>query len=470
MTLRWKIILYILLGLFLLGLGLSIWWSVARVTAYRDFLNYRPDQDYRYDFSQTDAVQVPVAVSEKGFVWPHLTQPWDTAFLELRVEDSLPLPLFDPGLKASLGKARARQYFERGVSGLRYLNLSPLREAHPRAGQAVKLQGKHLSWPRQKARLLLFQTQVSRQARVLVVAPHPDDAEIAAFGLYSYRNSYIVTLTAGEAGGDYYEPYQESKRRRHLRKGKLRVWDSMTVPYWGGLHLDRVCNLGYFDATLEQMHRNPDREAVSSSAQPANMRQFRRCEWAFLNLEKNPRPTWRHLVEDLAEILRGLKPDVIVAPHPLLDRHPDHRYAGLALFQAIARAKLTQGQLLLYTNHDILSEMYPFGPDEGLVSLPPWFQRSWFFTSLYSHQIGLETQSDKYFALEAMHDLRSPGEECESSWDLLSQGWERLVDEALGLEQATSYFRRAVRPNELFFVIPAAQAGRLAEISQKALE
>ena len=469
MTLRAKIILSSVLGLVLLGTLATGFWIHARVSSYQQLLRYQPDQDYRYDFSQTEARRVPVEVDDRGFIWPRLEHGWDTAFLELKVAADLLGALYDPYLEVSQGKVTFPQFFERRVVGTRYVNLSPLASAHLTPGEQVHFKGVRLAWPRQQAHLVIFRNHIKHGARVLVVAPHPDDAEIAAFGLYSHRNSYIVTITAGEAGGDYYEPFPENSRRSHRLKGELRVWDSMTVPYWGGLGEGRVCNLGYYDATLSQMYHHPEREATSPFALPANMHIFRRCDWAALRQGKRPSPTWKNLVTDLTDVLRSLRPDVIVTPHPLLDWHPDHRYASLALFQAIEEAKLSEGQLLLYTNHDILSEMYPFGKETGLVSLPPWFDNGWFFSSVYSYQINQDVQTNKYFALDAMHDLRPTTDENEGAMELLGLGWDKIMADSLGLEDATSYFRRAVRPNELFFVIPVGMTERIAKLSQSAL-
>lgn len=469
MTRNKKIILASALGLVLLGLAVAGWWLKARVDSYQDLLLYQPGQDYRYDFDQTKAQRVPVELSPWGFVWPSLEHHWDTAFLELEVDSDLSAALHDPYIEVHKGPVSFRQYLERRARGLRYLNLSPLASMHPEAGQPVELSGSRLSWPKQQAHLVLFRNHIKHGARVMVIAPHPDDAEIAAFGLYSHRNSYIVTITAGEAGGDYYEPFVGAASRRHLLKGMLRVWDSMTVPYWGGLNQSRVCNLGYFDATLAWMYHHPRAQATSPFSRPANLRLFRRGVWASLGLPKAPSPTWQNLVADLAAILRGLKPEIIVTPHPMLDGHPDHRYATMALLQALEQVKPGQGKLLLYTNHDILTEMYPFGPDDGVVSLPPWFKGGWFFSSLYSYQVDRRVQLDKYYALEAMHDLRSSTDEEERAWDLLSQGWDKFMAESLGLGQATSYFRRAVRPNEIFFVVPISQAQRLNAECEKAL-
>ncbi|MFH1036109.1 MAG: PIG-L family deacetylase [Pseudomonadota bacterium] len=458
------------LGLALLGaLALALWLGV-RVSSYQKLLGFRADQDYRYDFSQTEAKRLPVQLEGDGFTWPQGAKRWDTGFLELRVQADLAGGLNDPYLTVEAGGRQFRQFLERGVKGLRYLNLSPL--AHPRlqAGQRVSLKGDHLSWPRQQANLVLFRNRIGPMTRVLVVAPHPDDAEIAAFGLYSHRDSYVITLTAGEAGDGFSEPFQESRRRRQIIKGKLRVFDSITVPYWGGLGLGRACNLGYFDATLSWMYHHPDQEVTSPAMQSSDVKMFRRCIWASLLQDKKPKATWKNLVADLTYVLKSLKPHLIVLPHPLLDSHPDHRYAALAVFQAIAEAGLTKGDLLLYTNHHIFTEMYPFGDEDGLVSLPPWFKDTWLFSRVYSYQMHPGQQTEKYFALEAMHDLRGSPSGQRNSLDLLSMGLDKAMGEMLDLDDADSYFRRAVRPNELFFVVPVSQVPRLAAETEKALK
>ena len=41
---------------------------------------------------------------------------------------------------------------------------------------------------------------------MLVIAPHPDDAEIAAYGLYTDTAATVATLTAGDASDRYSGP------------------------------------------------------------------------------------------------------------------------------------------------------------------------------------------------------------------------------------------------------------------------
>lgn len=445
-------------------------WFAARVSNYRQLLGYSPDQDYRYEFAKAHGRQMAVNLDVGGFRWPEGIHRWDSAFLQLKVDTGLLGALNDPYITVQAGGQSFRQSLERGAKGVRFLNLSPLAGAKLAPGALVSIKGQYISWPVQPANLVLFRNKLPPLARVLVIAPHPDDAEIAAFGLYSHRDSYVVTLTAGEAGDGFFEPFNETRRRRHILKGKLRVWDSIAVPYWGGLGLGRACNLGYFDKTMSWMYHHPDQEVTSPSLQSSDLKLFRRCIWASMLQDKKLKATWNNLVADLVYILKNLKPYIIVAPHPFLDQHPDHRYGALAVFQAIQEAGLSQGELLLYTNHNILSEIYPYGDDDALVTLPPWFGDNLPFTKIYSYQMQQGQQTEKFFALEAMHDLRPPSSEHANSLDLLSQGMDKAMAELMDLDDVRSYFRRAVRPNELFFTVPMNQAAALDQACRKLLK
>jgi len=163
--------------------------------------------------------------------------------------------------------------------------------------------------------------------------------------------------------------------------------------------------------------------------------------------------------------MREIQPDVIVMPHPLLDDHPDHAFTTLAACEALATAHLDRGQLLLYVNHSPRSSLYPFGQNDGAVPPPPHFGEPVPFRTIFSEPLSTEARELKFLALEAMHDLRTlPADDPPS--------WTRLVRTALSALRGkisgrgrtpTSYFRRAVRPNELFFALPFSDAPLLRE-------
>ena len=98
-----------------------------------------------------------------------------------------------------------------------------------------------------------------RRGAILIVAPHPDDAEIAAFGLYaSARDVTIVTVTSGNAGDANYADDFPDPAEQYRFKGFLRAVDSVTVPWQGGDRRPSAASTsGYFDARLRTMHEKP---------------------------------------------------------------------------------------------------------------------------------------------------------------------------------------------------------------------
>ena len=163
--------------------------------------------------------------------------------------------------------------------------------------------------------------------------------------------------------------------------------------------------------------------------------------------------TWKSLVRDLGCIISETKPTIVVAPHPTLDPISDHLFATVALGEALQSAGLTTGRMFLYTVHNRRSEMWPFGPaGSGVALLPILPEDGNCASGFYSHALSIERQRQKFVALEAMHDVR------DMQWPVGSpQVGLQIVRELRALAHGmgvvpTSYLRRAVRPDELFFV------------------
>jgi len=281
---------------------------------------------------------------------------------------------------------------------------------------------------------------------ILVLAPHPDDAEIAAFGLYAGRNATIVTVTSGNAGDANYSDNFGDPAEQYLFKGYLRAVDSVTVPWQGGIPPDRCYNLGYFDARLAQMQERPTEVFAELYGPNQDVAPYRRANIGRL-LPNGPRTvTWAHLVEDLEAVLRRVKPAIVVMPNPFLDSHPDHQFTTVAAVEALARVK-EPAVFLLYTNH-AAQDFYPFGPAGTGVSLPPWSGRELPVEAIYSHPVSTDLQRRKLFALEAMHDLRpSPTEQLSC---FTPGAGPKRPDYPRHPEK--DYFRRGPRADEVFFV------------------
>ena len=159
---------------------------------------------------------------------------------------------------------------------------------------------------------------------------------------------------------------------------------------------------------------------------------------------------WNSLVVNIEYLLKIIEPDIIVAPYPALDRHSDHKLSSIALFDAIKKSGVRKGHLYLYTNHFTLNEYYPYGKIGGVVSLPPNFGKAVYFDGIYSHTLSIDKQKDKILALEAMNDLRLDTE-WRSSKGAVKNALHNIKRDIMG--QDNSYYRRAIRSNELFFVI-----------------
>jgi len=408
------------------------------------------DDRYRFAAGRGEERSVTLEATPTGarFTWNGARPGWDTALLGVRAAAGAP----DPRVDVSVGGARVQQYLDADARGLRWLNLTGLRGAL-KDGAVVELQGQGATVEAGPATLRTFANGLDLSRRILIVAPHPDDAEIAAFGLYAGRNATIVTVTSGNAGDANYAAEFPDPAQQYLFKGFLRAVDSVTVPWLGGIPPDRTFNLGYFDARLRTMREKPGETVAEMYGPNTDVAPYRRANIGRL-LSVGPRAnSWPNLVEDLAAILKKVDPQIVVAAHPWLDYHADHRYATVALAEALERWK-KPATFLLYTNHADRN-LYPYGPSETTVSLPPtalsmptWGTAAELAVQgVYAHPVGADLRKRKLYALEAMHDLRlAPVEQaaCGDASAPRRPDYPRVP--------AVDYFRRGPRPDEVFFV------------------
>ncbi len=431
----------------LLGLALR----AARVR--RGLYFYDVKADSVYDFSRTQAREVAAQIHNGKLLLPPKARPGDSVFAALRIRATLLGHWLEPRVEIDAGDQQLAQAFERGGAGLRYINLSGLEVERE---TAVRLEGKYLHIPDQAVTLYYISSDLDLdRQRILVVSPHPDDAEIAAFGLYSNRDAYVVTVTAGESGtteelGSF---VVFDGANAYLEKGKTRAWNSVTVPMLGGVPIQRTANLGYFDETLQAMQRQPTVPVTSVHTAADSLDAFGQAASEQLMTPRVARgATWNNLVEDLAHAIEHVNPDIIVTPYPRLDGHPDHQLSTVALLEALRKLAWTRGSLLLYTNHSVSSFGYPYGPAGDVVSLPPGGSGV-LFDGLLSTPLNPHQQQRKRVALDAMNDLR-PGFPSNSPVNAMRQLL-RTLKIALSADDQ-SYFRRAVRRNELFFEVRAS--------------
>lgn len=403
------------------------------------------EETYRFAAARSEAQNVTLAATTTGVAWkwaPPATAAWDTALLGARVDAGTEKT---PWVEIAAGAAHTSLYLDAGAHGLRWLNLSAL-EPQLSAGAAVEIKSHGLSIEAGAATLRLFANHLDLSKTILIVAPHPDDAEIAAFGLYAGRNATIVTVTSGNAGDANYQDYFTDASEQYLFKGFLRAVDSVTVPLQGGIPPARCFNLGYFDARLASMHAKPNEVVPELYGPNTDVAPYRRANVSQLLPNTSRTNSWTHLVEDLLAVLKKVKPQIVVMPYPQLDTHADHEFATVALVEALERYK-EPASFLLYTNHSA-QNLFPFGPAGTGMSLPPVAATGLPVESVYSHPVSADVQRRKLFALESMHDLRlSPSEQN----GCLPPGTPPKRPD-YPREASVDYLRRGPRAEEVFFV------------------
>ncbi|WP_181244329.1 PIG-L family deacetylase [Halomonas sp. ND22Bw] len=322
------------------------------------------------------------------------------------------------------GHERFIQYLEPGQAGKRLLNLTGIDDLG-----AVTLSAERCRLAPQ-ARLLGFQRPALDDGPLMIIAPHPDDAELAAYGLYRQHaeRTWILTLTAGERHkrlDRQYLPFLDHDlKSASRRKGWIRSWNSATTPQLAGVAQDRLYMLGYFNDTLATLLDTPNICAPSladDALSPADFRRWNARPLASDELPGGPSNRGDDLLADLIGLLDQVRPSTVVVPHPELDPHPDHQAAAAALATALNATMHRPERVLLYANHLKSQRGFPRGPAHAASGVWPVACSTsglgaW---SLYSQPLDLEAQREKAVAMDSMHDLRD------------KPGWERRLKRAV---------------------------------------
>lgn len=446
-------LLLALIALVLLGVAVA-WWLplvlavlgwIAHEAWFADHLFYSPRDDYQYSFPPfTQQPKVHLNAGRLRLDEGVILDDGATLILALRVKSTWLGRFIDPVVEL-LGGERDLQTFERRVNGLRYLNLSEQGPALSRG--ELRLRGRHCRLLGEPTLWSFTPPQVQHQ-RVMVIAPHADDAELAAYGLYSQADeAWIVTLTAGEIEAEHYRQMGLDRVEAARLKGRLRAWDSIAVPRWAGVPEAHCVQLGYFCLQLAAMQAAPSHPQGSREADLSDTRLFRQLNPFLLPGDADGAPTWNNLLADLRELLLKARPEVIVLPHPTLDPHPDHLCAHHAVLQALEGLEWQPTTLLGYANHLHDNDRWPMGNTGTGIALPPYFD-----PALPMHPVSLPLavpgQRDKAMALGMMHDLqpRAPFKR------RLRRGLQRLLAGRAGSAYGENeFFRKAVRRHELFW-------------------
>lgn len=442
-------LLLALAGLALVGVLVAWWWVpvllllgwVAHEAWFADHLFYSPSDDYSYAFAEP-----PRTVNgriDAGYVrLEGDVETADTLILQVQINANWLGRWFDPYVLIG----NDRQDFERGVKGRRYLNLS---------GQGELLAQGKLSLRGRFCRLdphVTLHAQLNpdyAEQRLMIIAPHADDAELAAFGLYSRaREVSILTLTQGEIEAESYQKLGLEQAAAAQLKGRLRAWDSLAVPLWGGVPQSQCLQLGYYCLQLPAMQAQPEQVFGSRESGEADIRSVRENNALPLPGDADGVPSWRNLLADLVAALEHYQPEVVVTPHPQLDPHSDHVASTQALLEATELSSWKPKTLLLYANHLHDNDRWPMGPAGFGIALPPAIE-ALPSDGLWSPCLDAAQQLDKAMALAMQHDLQGPLP--------LKRRIRRWIQRALVGRRwpATGedeFFRKAVRRHELFWV------------------
>ena len=417
---------------------------IVLITAYL-FIVFKRAKKYKYD-TASDYIynlQAPLygelTLTNNSLVLPQNHDEFDTLFLKLSLDFS-PLSLF---FKPFIKLGNTKHFFEYGAKGIRYLNISHHKEKN------ITLTCKHLKLQTKQVTLYGYKNEIDLSKKILILAPHADDAEIAAFGLYkSAKDVTIVTTTIGEHGVCNYCDLYKNKTTASLKKAELRTFDALCVPMLGGVDISKSLTLGYFGGSLKWMSEHPKELASSLVKDFGEIDNYRKVSHASITLPLSVIPRYDSFLNDLEQILLQTQPAYIITSHPAIDSHPDHKYTTYALLEILNKLNLTC-KLLTYTNHLQLSETYPLGQMHSSITLPP-NKTAFYFDSIYSFELDISLQNDKFFALEAIHDLRDSL--VFISINKAYKQFNRMFKRVLSGKDK-SYYKRAVRSNELFFIV-----------------
>ena len=425
------------MGYLVLGLLVFIGSYVVNELLWTDHIRYDRKKDYNLQASEGQ--RVPIKLTDGQIICPADAQLNNTTILlEVTGKSNFTGYLFDPYIEISTNDKSSRQYLERGFQGKRYINISH----HIQKGCPLSLTTRFCSLTSEHSELIIFKNPDLTGKRTLVLAPHADDAEIAAFGLYSHQDCMIVTVTAGES-----EPNKDlqeltgDKKSAQLLKGRLRTWDSIAIPLWAGLKPENCVQLGYSDNSLKQMYNQQD-ESIEAQNKPV----FRESNSFSFETDSSEKASWKTLKQDFSEIITRWQPEVIITPHPTIDAHSDHQLTTIAIKEVIASLSIPKICFLYYTNHLSDTDHWPFGLQNSLVAPPPGCHS---IQRIYSRELSTSSQIDKACALEMMHDLRPV---ISIKKQLRSWLHERFLGRLKSPAGYDPYFRKAVRTNELFIV------------------
>lgn len=420
--------------------------SIAIWLVTSESYGYDPQRSYDIAFADPQTRTLPGKIADWRLPVPaSIDTTTETAILKVWVHSQLAGRFLAPEIVLSTPHLSQQITLEKGAQGCRYLPV----DHRLAASEVIDIQTRRTDID-PRVEWIKFPKVRLGSGNILIIAPHPDDAEIASFGLYSQhpREVFIATITAGQEGARIFASFEADKERHAYLKGRARAWNSATTPLLANLRAAQLLSLGLFDGTLAQLNARPNETlAYGHRYKPSDFQVFNVEPIIEVSGIDN---RWIDLVDALTRLLDRLQPSVIVTPHPDLDVHQDHVFATRAVIEALHRTSARlEGYFLLYTNHHLGNDAFPYGAAVTSTMIPPVTDIKVRVYNIQHVDIDREGIQRKIIALESMYDLRP------SAYGLENQELWRSLKSVIKLQVATeSYLRKAARTQEVFFGYP----------------
>ncbi len=358
-----------------------------------------------------------------------------------------------PGIISVNGcKISNKQYFEANQTGIRYLNITGIKNLND---ISITCKNCKISSNNQ---ILGFKNPDLSSGPILIIAPHADDAELSAYGLYSdyAPNIWIATVNIGSnlqsLERQYVQNLDVEISNAEKRKGYIRSWNSMTTPLLAKVPMQQLLCLGYFNISSSSILNTPKDKVLHPSVSDISPHDFRQWNHVKLSNDTNNINSGAALIQDFIELIEHIKPTTILVTHPEIDPHDEHIASANALHLALQKSTFIPENILFYVNHLRGIKLFPYGPEHSRTALPPWFSNSALLndSSCYSHSLSYSKQQEKVLAFDTMHDLRSK--------DRVEKKLKRWINQRIKKNDYQyygnhSYFQTHIKADEVFISI-----------------
>jgi LmbE family N-acetylglucosaminyl deacetylase len=416
----------------------------------RYLYNVKNDQNINYNKNTCD--YICINKKDDNIYQCDIKKEYSSLFLFIFIKTDIAGYLFEPYIEITSGESKYYQYFEYGAKGKRVINIT---SALKDGDKIFSIKGKYIKINKVEDQIIGWKKEKydDDKKNIIIISPHPDDAEISSYGFYTSEknNVTIITITAGEGGNIVTKKSEKKDSEYHNRNYKKRFLESIYVPLLSGIEKNNVLNLGYYDGTIKLLYENRKNKTKINSlyANNVNINNIRKYNTSSI-LRDNTESTWPDLVEDICYIINQVKPGIIITPFPSIDSHSDHKYTTMAVVDALKKIEYKKVKIYLYTNKHHLTAYYPFGKKGSIMSVPPVLPNDFVIDNILSFHMTEEMLNEKKEALEMMSDLRRNVYEMNSK-DIVNHIIKKLKERIYSSHN--SYYRRGLMCNELFYII-----------------